>query len=112
MRNEIKDLETYTSITTAIDFGEHVVFIKMGAEWCIPCIELEKVLISIPNSIFYNVSIDNINFESFFIENKIYAVPHTFVFYKKVKEQFAGVRTEEQISGLIKKLKCTFIAKK
>ncbi len=111
MRNEIKDLEQYNSITK-IDFGENVVFVKMGAEWCIPCIELEKVLVTIPNSIIYNISMDNINFESFFIDNKIYAVPHTYVFYKNVKDQFAGVRTEEQISGIISKLKCTFITEK
>ena len=111
MRNIINDLKNYNNITS-IDYGENVVFIKIGAEWCIPCIELEKVLVTIPNSIIYNISIDNINFESFFIDNKIYAVPHTFVLYKNVKEQFAGVRTEKQISEIIEKLKDEFIVKK
>ena len=100
----IKDLESLNNIKK-INFGETVVFIKIGADWCIPCIELDKVLVKIPNTVIYHISVDNENFESFFIENKIYSLPHTFIMYKNNTEQFIGNRTEEQINSLIEKLK-------
>lgn len=100
----IKDLESLNNIKK-INFGETVVFIKIGADWCIPCIELDKVLVKIPNTVIYHISVDNENFESFFIENKIYSLPHTFIMYKNNTEQFIGNRTEEQINSLIKTLK-------
>ena len=100
----IKDLESFNNLKK-VNFGETVVFIKIGADWCVPCIELDKVLVKFPNSIIYHISADNINFESFFIENKIYSLPHTFIMYKNNTEQFIGIRTEEQINKLIEKLK-------
>jgi thiol-disulfide isomerase/thioredoxin len=100
----IKDLESFNNLKN-VNFGENVVFIKIGADWCIPCIELDKVLVNIPDSIIYHISVDNINFESFFIENKIYSLPHTFIMYKNNTDQFIGIRTKEQINSLIKNLK-------
>jgi thiol-disulfide isomerase/thioredoxin len=100
----INDLESFNNLKN-VNFGENVVFIKFGANWCIPCIELDKVLVKIPDSIIYHISVDNINFESFFIENKIYSLPHTFIMYKNNTDQFIGIRTEEQINLLIEKLK-------
>jgi thiol-disulfide isomerase/thioredoxin len=100
----INNLETLNNLKN-VNFGENVVFIKIGADWCIPCIELDKVLVEIPDSIIYHISVDNVNFESFFIENKIYSLPHTFIIYKNGTEQFTGFRTGEQINSLIEKLK-------
>jgi thiol-disulfide isomerase/thioredoxin len=100
----INNLETLNNLKN-VNFGEKVVFIKIGADWCIPCTELDKILVNIPNSIIYHISADNVNFESFFIENKIYSLPHTFIMYKNNTDQFIGIRTEEQINSLIEKLK-------
>jgi hypothetical protein len=100
----INNLETLNNLKN-VNFGEKVVFIKIGADWCIPCTELDKILVNIPNSIIYHISADNVNFESFFIENKIYSLPHTFIMYKNNTDQFIGIRTEEQINLLIEKLK-------
>ena len=96
----VKSLENYYSINS-INFGEKIVFFKFGADWCIPCMELEEILESIPNSIMYNISVDNDAFESFFIENGIYTVPVTIIKYKNVTHTFQGVKTKTQIEFLI-----------
>lgn len=102
----IKDLSTYDSINS-INFGETVVFFKFGADWCIPCIELDKVLVNVPDSMLYHISIDNEDFESFFMDNKIYTVPDTIVKYKDATTRFQGLRTHEQIMEIIEELKKT-----
>lgn len=61
----IKDLSSYNSINS-INFGEQVLFFKFGADWCIPCTELDKVLINVPDSMLYHISIENEDFESFY----------------------------------------------
>lgn len=100
----IKDLSTYDSINS-INFGETVVFFKFGADWCIPCIELDKVLVNVPDSMLYHISIDNGDFESFFMDNKIYTVPDTIVKYKDATTRFQGLRTHKQIMEIIEELK-------
>ena len=100
----IKDLSTYNSINS-INFGEKIVFFKFGADWCIPCNELDKVLVNVPDSMLYHISIDNEDFESFFMNNKIYTVPDTIVKYKDASTRFQGLRTEEQIMEIIEELK-------
>jgi len=100
----IQSIEKYNSINS-IDFGETVVFFKFGADWCIPCNDLEKILESIPNSMLYNISVDNDSFESFLIENGIYTVPFTIVKYKNVTHTFQGVKTKSQIEFLINVMK-------
>ena len=100
----IKDLSTYNSINS-INFGEKIVFFKFGADWCIPCIELDKVLVNVPDSMLYHISIDNEDFESFFMNNKIYTVPDTIVKYKDATTRFQGLRTKEQIVEIIEELK-------
>lgn len=100
----IKDLSSYNSINS-IDFGEKVLFFKFGADWCIPCIELDKVLASVPDSMLYHVSVENEDFESFFMDNKIYTVPDTIIKYKNSTTRFQGVRTLDQILEMIEKLK-------
>tara|TARA_B100001142_G_scaffold330387_1_gene398931 strand:- start:8555 stop:8881 length:327 start_codon:yes stop_codon:yes gene_type:complete len=100
----IKDLSSYNSINS-INFGEQVLFFKFGADWCIPCTELDKVLINVPDSMLYHISIENEDFESFFIDNKIYTLPDTIIKYKNSTRRFQGVRTLEQILQMIKKLK-------
>ena len=42
-----------------MDFGETNVFIKFGTEWCVPCQELDKILVNFPNSMLYHVNLDN-----------------------------------------------------
>lgn len=100
----IKDLSTYNSINS-IDFGEKVLFLKFGADWCIPCTELDKVLATVPESMLYHISIDNEDFESFFMDNKIYTLPDTIIKYKNNTTRFQGMRTLDQILKMIEKLK-------
>lgn len=100
----IKDLSTYNSINS-IDFGEKVLFLKFGADWCIPCAELDKVLETVPESMLYHISIENEDFESFFMDNKIYTLPDTIIKYKNNTTRFHGMRTLEQILKMIEKLK-------
>tara|TARA_Y100000389_G_scaffold166582_1_gene171408 strand:+ start:162 stop:485 length:324 start_codon:yes stop_codon:yes gene_type:complete len=100
----IKDLKNYTVVNN-IDFGEKVIFFKFGADWCIPCIELEKILENVENSLLYHISIDNEEFESFFMDNKIYNVPDTIIKYKDNTHRFQGVKTIEQINEIINSMK-------
>lgn len=100
----VKSLENYFSINS-INFGEKIVFFKFGADWCIPCVELEEILECIPNSVMYNISVDNDAFESFFIENGIYTVPVTIIKYKNATHTFQGVKTKDAINEIIKKMK-------
>ena len=100
----IKDLSTYNSINS-IDFGEQVLFLKFGTDWCIPCKELDKVLVTVPESMLYHISIENEDFESFFMDNKIYTLPDTIIKYKNNTTRFQGMRTLDQILKMIEKLK-------
>jgi thiol-disulfide isomerase/thioredoxin len=100
----IKDLKNYTAVNN-IDFGEKVIFFKFGAKWCIPCIELEKILTKVDDNLLYHISIDNEEFESFFMENKIYTVPDTIIKYKDNTRRFQGVKTIEQINEIINSMK-------
>lgn len=102
----IKDFSSYNSINS-VDFGETVLFFKIGADWCIPCKELDKVLVSIPDSMIYHISIENEDFESFFMDNKIYTLPYTIIKYKNNTSTFQGVKTDKQILETILKLKQT-----
>jgi len=100
----INKYETYNS-TLQIDFGEKVVFFKVGAEWCIPCIELDKILACVEDSVVYHISIDNVDFESFFTDKGIYTVPDTTIKYKNKTHRFRGIKSLEQIKEAIEKLK-------
>lgn len=100
----INDLSSYNSINS-IDFGNTVVFFKFGADWCIPCIELDKILVTVPDSMLYHISVENEDFISFFMDNKIYTVPDTIIKYKNSTTRFQGVRTLDQILEMIEKLK-------
>jgi len=100
----IESLEKYNAINS-IDYGETVVFFKFGADWCIPCQELEKTLNNIPGSMLYNISVDNDDFETFLIEKNIYTVPVTIIKYKNVTHTFQGVKTKNQIEFLIDVMK-------
>lgn len=100
----IKDLSSYNSINS-INFGEKVLFLKFGADWCIPCIELDKILENVPDSMLYHISVENEDFISFFMDNKIYTVPDTIIKYKNSTTRFQGVRTLDQILEMIEKLK-------
>ena len=100
----IDDLSTYNSITN-IDFGEMVIIFKFGADWCKPCVELGKTLIDVPNSLTYDISIDNENFASFFIENSVYTIPDTIIKYKCADHRFQGLKTLDEINTIIDGLK-------
>jgi len=100
---EIKTLQQYNSINN-IDYGDKIVIYKFGADWCTPCINLNKEFESINDCIIYNISIDNEEFNSFFIDNKIYTIPDTFIKYKSKFDRFIGFKTNEEIKKLIELL--------
>lgn len=91
--------------TLNVDFGDMNVFIKFGTEWCIPCQELDKILVNIPNSIVYYVDIDNDEFEDIMEINNVYTVPYTFIKYKKNTRTFSGVKPLDEIIKLIDTMK-------
>jgi hypothetical protein len=100
----INNLTTLNNLIN-IDHGNKVVFFKFGTDWCIPCIELDKVLVNIPNSLIYYISVDNENFESYLIENKIYTVPHTIIKYGNKIKKMIGIHNINQIEKYIEELK-------
>ena len=99
MAVEIETIAKYNSINN-INFGDKIIFFKIGADWCVPCKELEKFLVGIPDVLIYNISIDNDDFESFFMDNKFYNIPDTIVKYKDRSERFVGRKTPEEIISL------------
>lgn len=88
-----------------MNFGNSIVFIKFGTDWCIPCQELDKILVNIPNSILYHVDIDNDEFDNVMEEYCFTTIPYTIIKYKKDSRNFKGVITEEQINKLIGDMK-------
>jgi hypothetical protein len=100
----INDLKTFYEIFN-LNHGETIVFFKFGADWCIPCIELDKILVTIPNSVIYYISVDNVNFESYLIENHIYTIPHTIIKYGEKTKKAIGITTIDQIEKYIEELK-------
>jgi thiol-disulfide isomerase/thioredoxin len=88
-----------------VDYGDKIVFFKFGTNWCIPCIEIDKILINIPNSLIYYISVDNENFESYLIENKIYTIPYIIIKYKTKIKKIIGIHTINQIEKYIEELK-------
>jgi thiol-disulfide isomerase/thioredoxin len=100
----INNLTTLNNLIN-IDHENKVVFFKFGTDWCIPCIELDKVLVNIPNSLIYYISVDNENFESYLIENKIYTVPHTIIKYGNKIKKMIGIHNINQIEKYIEELK-------
>ncbi len=100
----IENLSSYNSINN-INFGEKVLFFKFGADWCVPCADLDKVLVTVPNSMLYHISAENEDFTSFLMDNDIYKLPDTIIKYKNNTTRFKGVRTLDQILEMIEKLK-------
>lgn len=88
-----------------MDFGETIVFVKFGTDWCVPCQELDKILVNFPNSILYHVNLDNDEFENVMEEYNIKTMPYTIIKYKKGSRSFSGVVTQEQINKLINDMK-------
>lgn len=88
-----------------MNFGENCVFIKFGTDWCIPCQELDKILVNIPDSILYHVNLDNDEFDNVMEEYNFTTMPYTIIKYKKDTRNFKGVITEEQIIKLIDDMK-------
>jgi len=89
----------------SMDFGDKFVFIKFGSDWCIPCQELDKILVKIPNSILYHVNIENDEFENVMEEYDFKTIPYTIAKYKKDLRNFSGVMTAEKINKLIDDMK-------
>lgn len=89
----------------SMDFGEKIVFVKFGTDWCVPCQELDKILASIPDSILYHVNLENPEFDNVMEEYNFTTVPYTIIKYKKDARNFKGVITEEQINKLIDDMK-------
>lgn len=88
-----------------MDFGDTYVFIKFGTDWCIPCQELDKILVNIPNSMLYHVNLDNDEFDNVMEEYNFTTMPYTIIKYKKDSRSFGGVVTQEQIIKLINDMK-------
>lgn len=103
----IGNLQSYNDINS-IDFGETVVFIKFGTEWCRPCTELESILINVSNSVTYKVDVENDEFEEFLASYNIYNIPTTIIKYKHEKVQFVGVKTVEEINNMVHNLKTRY----
>ena len=89
----------------SMDFGEKIVFVKFGTDWCVPCQELDKILVNIPDSILYHVNLDNDEFDNVMEEYNFTTIPYTIVKYKDNTRNFKGVITEEQIIKLIDDMK-------
>jgi|TARA_B100000902_G_scaffold84837_1_gene89272 thiol-disulfide isomerase/thioredoxin len=107
MAQFIHSVDSYNSIND-IDFGETILFIKFGTDWCRPCKEIEQILVDIPNSITYTIDVENDEFEEFLSKNRIYNIPTTIIKYKNNKTQFVGFRTAEQINSMIHNLKTLY----
>ena len=105
--HSIDSLNSYENINS-IDFGETIVFIKFGTDWCLPCKQLDQILIDMPNSITYTVDVENDEFEEFLSKNRIYNIPTTIIKYKNNKSQFVGLRTYEEINSMIHNLKTLY----
>lgn len=88
-----------------MDFGDNTVFIKFGTDWCIPCQELDKILVNIPNSMIYHVNLDNDEFDNVMEEYNFTTMPYTIIKYKKDSRSFSGVVTQEQIIKLTNDMK-------
>ena len=110
MAQLIHSVDSYNNINS-IDFGETIVFIKFGADWCLPCKQLEQILIDMPDSITYTIDVENDEFEEFLTKNRIYTIPTTIIKYKNNKTQFVGIRTAEQINSMIHNLKTLYPSK-
>jgi len=89
----------------SMDFGEKVVFIKFGTDWCVPCQELDKILVNTPDSMLYHVNLDNDEFDNVMEEYNFTTMPYTIIKYKKDARNFRGVITQEQINKLIDDMK-------
>ena len=100
----INDLTTFNNLFN-INYGDKIVFFKFGTDWCIPCNELDKILVTIPNSIIYHISVDNENFESYLMENKIYTIPYTIIKYNSKIKKAVGIQITSQIEKYIEELK-------
>lgn len=104
MATEITTLQMYNMIKK-IDFGEKAVFFKFGGPWCKACKDLEKNIECIPGTVVYEINVENDEFESFLIENNVYAIPDTIIWYKSNEIKFQGVRTPDEISEMITTIK-------
>ena len=107
MAQSIHSVDSY-NIIDEIDFGETIVFIKFGTDWCLPCKQIEQILVDIENSITYTIDVENDDFEEFLSKNRIYNIPTTIIKYKKNKSQFVGLRTAEDINSMIHNLKTLY----
>lgn len=103
----IHSMDSYNSINS-IDFGETVVFIKFGTDWCAPCNKLSNVLAGISDSIVYTVDVENEDFEDYLAKNNICNIPTVIIRYKSNTSQFVGMRTVEEINNMIHNLKTRY----
>jgi thioredoxin-like negative regulator of GroEL len=104
MKTEIKTLKEYDNINN-IDFGETIVFIKFGAEWCKPCKNLENEINKLDNYILYYIDIDNDEFEEIKQDNNIFTIPFTFIKYKNKTSRFIAFKTAEQLEEIVNQMK-------
>jgi len=70
MAQSIHSVDSY-NIIDEIDFGETIVFIKFGTDWCLPCKQIEQILVDMPNCITYTIDVENDEFEEFLSKNRI-----------------------------------------
>tara|TARA_B110001450_G_scaffold133690_1_gene125543 strand:- start:6867 stop:7184 length:318 start_codon:yes stop_codon:yes gene_type:complete len=89
----------------SMNFGDTIVFIKFGTDWCIPCQELDKILVKIPNNMIYHVNLENVEFDDIMEEYNFKTIPYTIIKYKQHTRTFQGVMTETQINKLIDAMK-------
>ena len=104
MATYITNMGFYNTVNR-IDFGEKVLFLKFGGDWCEPCKQLEKNMECIPDIILYNISIENEEFQNFIETNEISNIPFTIVKYRDIKTTFKGVKSVEELNEIIKTIK-------
>lgn len=104
MATYITTMAFYNTVNR-IDFGENILFLKFGGDWCEPCKQLEKNMECIPDIVLYNISVENEEFQEFIENNEIHNIPYTIVKYKGFQTSFKGVKSTEELNEIIKEVK-------
>ncbi len=101
MKTIIKNKKSYDAIRK-IDFGDKVVIITFGTDWCDSCKKLEKEIELIDNILYYNLDISNEEFIDLVEEKEVFKIPYTEIIYKNKSISFTGLKSKDNILTKIK----------